>query len=108
MRPISMERVEKTRENILGIITNKALTHEQKLTNLANAADGMLEVLDVPEGLDDLLNCDDEHRCICDLFEGHAPMRPRSSRTMRSFLRMALNFCSLNRQQIFLRHLMTC
>ena len=40
MRPISMERVEKTRENILGIITNKALTHEQKLTNLANAADG--------------------------------------------------------------------
>ena len=77
MRPISMERVEKTRENILGIITNKALTHEQKLTNLANAADGMLEVLDVPEGLDDLLNCDDEHRCICDLFEGHAPMRPR-------------------------------
>lgn len=77
MRPISIERVEKTRENILGIITNKALTHEQKLTNLANAADGMLEVLDVPEGLDDLLNCDDEHRCICDLFEGHAPMRPR-------------------------------
>ena len=77
MRPISMERVEKTRENILGIITNKALTHEQKLTNLANAADGMLEVLDVPEGLDDLLNCDDEHRCICDLFEGHAPVRPR-------------------------------
>ena len=56
MRPISMERVEKTRENILGIITNKALTHEQKLTNLANAADGLLEVLDVPEGLDELLN----------------------------------------------------
>ena len=61
MRPISMERVEKTRENILGIITNKALTHEQKLTNLANAADGLLEVLDVPEGMDELLNCDDEH-----------------------------------------------
>ena len=45
MRPISMERVEKTRENILGIITNKALTHEQKLTNLANAADGLLDAL---------------------------------------------------------------
>ena len=109
MRPISMERVEKTRENIIGIITNKALTHEQKLTNLANAADGMLEVLDVPEGLDDLLNCDDEHRCICDLFEGHAPMRPRYIiPDYEKFFKNGSVFCSLNRQQIFLRHLMTC
>ncbi len=77
MRDISMDRVQATRENILGIIKNTSLTHEQKLTNLANAADGLLEVLDVPEGLDDLLNCDADRRCICDLFEGHAPMRPR-------------------------------
>ena len=72
-----MERVEDTRKNILGIIKNTALTHEQKLTNLANAADSLLEVLEVPEGLDELLNCDADHRCICDLFEGHAPVRPR-------------------------------
>lgn len=77
MRNISMDRVEETRENILGIIKNQSLTHEQKLTNLANAADGLLEVLDVPEGLDELLNCDADKRCICDLFEGHAPVRPR-------------------------------
>ena len=77
MRDITMERVNETRENILGIIENKQLTHEQKLTNLAGAADSLLEVLDIPDGLDELLNAPIETQCICDLFEGHAPMRPR-------------------------------
>lgn len=77
MRDISMERVDETRKEILDIIKSATLTHEQKVTSLANKADSLLEVLDLPEGLDELLNVPIEKRCICDLFEGHAPMRPR-------------------------------
>lgn len=77
MRDISMERVNHTRESILGIIKDRTLTHEQKLSNLANKADSLMEVLDLPEGLDELLNAPKETQCICDLAEGHAPMRPR-------------------------------
>lgn len=77
MRDISMERVNQTREAILGIIKDRTLTHEQKLTNLAGKADSLMEVLDLPEGLDELLNAPKDTQCICDLAEGHAPMRPR-------------------------------
>ena len=52
MRDISMERVNETRKNILEIIESATLTHEQKLTCLANQADSLMEVLDLPEGLD--------------------------------------------------------
>jgi YjjI family glycine radical enzyme len=72
-----MERVNQTREEILGIICDRALTHEQKLTNLAGKADSLMEVLDLPEGLDELLNAPKDTQCICDLSEGHAPVRPR-------------------------------
>lgn len=77
MRNISMDRVNETRENILGIIKSPTLTHEQKLTNLACQADSLMEVLNLPEGLDELLNVPMDRKCICDLAEGHAPMRPR-------------------------------
>ena len=77
MREISMERVNKTRENILDIIKSPVLTHEQKVASLANQADSLMEVLDLPEGLDELLNVSIETKCICDLSEGHAPLRPR-------------------------------
>ena len=77
MREITMERVNKTRDQILEIIESPTLTHEQKLTNLANQADSLMEVLDLPEGLDELLNADIDTQCICDLSEGHAPVRPR-------------------------------
>lgn len=77
MRDITMERVNQTRENILNIIESPSLTHEQKLTNLACQADSLMEVLDLPEGLDELLNAPIDRQCICDLAEGHAPMRPR-------------------------------
>ncbi len=77
MRTISMERVEDTREQILSIIKNPSLTHEQKLTNLAGQADSLLEVLDLPEGLEELIAPIEGKQCICDLFEGHAPLRPR-------------------------------
>ena len=72
-----MERVENTRQEILNIITSRKLTHEQKLTNLAGQADSLLEVLDLPDGLEELLEPVEGKQCICDLFEGHAPVRPR-------------------------------
>lgn len=77
MRAISMDRVEATRQEILDIICSPVLTHEQKIAKLANSADSLLEVLDVPEGLDEILSPGIEEKCICDLFEGHAPVRPR-------------------------------
>ena len=48
MRDISMERVNETRKNILEIIESATLTHEQKLNCLANQADSLMEVLDLP------------------------------------------------------------
>ncbi|MCI9296753.1 MAG: YjjI family glycine radical enzyme [Lachnospiraceae bacterium] len=77
MRPITMERVEKTRAEILETIKSPVLTHEQKVCTMAGKADSLLEVLDLPEGLDELLNVSIDTKCICDLNEGHAPVRPR-------------------------------
>ena len=77
MREISMERVNKTREAILETIKSPTLTHEQKVCAASGLADSLLEVLDLPEGLDELLNVPIDRKCICDLNEGHAPMRPR-------------------------------
>ena len=77
MRDISMQRVNETREKILGIIKSPTLTHEQKVASLAGAADSLLEVLDLPEGLEELMLVPEDRKCICDLNEGHAPLRPR-------------------------------
>lgn len=73
MNPISMERVERTRNDILNVICSDSLTHEQKVAGLASRADSLLEVLNLPEGLTELM----EKGIICDLNEGHAPLRPR-------------------------------
>lgn len=72
-----MDRVEMIRRNIYDTITSTTMTHEQKVTAMTNHADSFMEVLDLPEGLDELLNVPIEEKCICDLNEGHAPMRPR-------------------------------
>lgn len=72
-----MERVNETRKKILDIIKSPILTHEQKVASLANTADSLLEVLDLPQGLDELMNVPADRKCICDLNEGHAPLRPR-------------------------------
>lgn len=77
MREISMERVEEVRGKIYETITSLTMTHEQKLTAMSGHADSLMEVLDLPEGLDELMNVPFEKKCICDLNEGHAPMRPR-------------------------------
>lgn len=73
MRPITMQRVEETRLQILDTIKSPILTHEQKVNVLAKKADSLLEVLDLPSGLDEYM----DKKIICDLFEGHAPLRPR-------------------------------
>ena len=78
MRPITMERVEATRERMLETVQSPTLTHEQKVATMANLADSLLEVLEIPDALPDLMNRTvEEGQCICDLNEGHAPMRPR-------------------------------
>ncbi len=77
MRDISIERMNTTRNEILEIIKSATLTHEQKVAGMAAKADSLLEVLDLPKGLDELLNVPADQKCICDLSEGHAPLRPR-------------------------------
>ena len=82
MRDISMERVNQTREAMLETVKSPTLTHEQKVATMANQADSLLEVLNLPEGLDELLNQPIDRQCICDLSEGRA--RATSSRITRS------------------------
>lgn len=77
MRDISIERMNTTRNEILEIIKSATLTHEQKVAGMAAKADSLLEVLDLPKGLDELMNVPADQKCICDLSEGHAPLRPR-------------------------------
>lgn len=77
MRDISMNRVENTRNQLLETVKSSTLTHEQKVAGMANLADSLLEVVDLPDGLDELMNQPIDTKCICDLSEGHAPLRPR-------------------------------
>ena len=77
MKPISMQTVEEKRREILATLKEPTFTHEQKVTYLARKAENFLTVLDEPEGLSELMRCDVETRCICNLFEGEAPYRPR-------------------------------
>lgn len=109
MRDITMERVNETRVQILETIKNPVLTHEQKVTNMANLADSLLEVLDVPEGLDELLNAEGDEKCICDLFEGHAPVRPRYIvPDYAKFLKEGSEFYSFLHQRIYTRQVIVC
>ncbi len=115
MRDIEMSRVNATREEMLETVKSPTLTHEQKLTTMTNLADSLLEVLDLPEGLDELLNQPIDKQCICDLAEGHAPLRPRYIiPDYGKFMREGSEFLqleppkdlyeALNALQIFYRH----
>lgn len=55
------------------ILTSQKLTHEQKLMGLAKTAENGLDVLDIPPRTRHFF----ETGAINDLFEGHAPYRPR-------------------------------
>ena len=76
-RKLTLEDFETKQKDILGIIQNPLLTHEQKVTELSRAAENLLTVLDEPEGIEKYMRCEDDERCICNLYEGDAPYRPR-------------------------------
>ncbi|MCB2296878.1 YjjI family glycine radical enzyme [Clostridium tagluense] len=59
--------------NILEIIKNGTLTYEQKVLTLARAAEDSIDVLNIEKDTQKLR----DEGIICDLFEGHAPYRPR-------------------------------
>ena len=77
MRPMEMNEVEQRRREILDTLRDPTTTHEQKVTYLARHAENFIKVLDEPAELDELMRCPIETRCICNLFEGEAPYRPR-------------------------------
>ena len=60
-------------KDIYNTITSQSLTYEQKLKTLANLAEDELNVLDIPEKTKYYFSTG----AINDLFEGHAPYRPR-------------------------------
>ena len=76
-RTLTSEMIEQKRQEIYETLTEPTTTHEQKVTYLARNAENFLTVLDEPEGLDELMRCEIDTRCICNLFEGDAPYRPR-------------------------------
>lgn len=76
-RVLTPEMIEEKRQEIYNTLTDSTTSHEQKVTYLARNAENMLTVLDEPDGLDELMRCDIDNRCICNLFEGDAPYRPR-------------------------------
>ena len=85
MKEISMEKVEAARQAMLETVKSKSLTHEQKVATMANHADSLLSVLDLPEGLLEVLRCEPEKQCICDLLKEMLLCVPAiSSRIMRN------------------------
>lgn len=58
---------------VLSLIKDPVLTYEQKLIGLAREAENSLDVLTLTPKLVQLM----EEGVVCDLFEGHAPYRPR-------------------------------
>ncbi len=60
-------------KQIYDVITSNKLTYEQKLKNLANIAENELDVIPIPEKTKRYFSTG----AINDLFEGHAPFRPR-------------------------------
>ena len=97
MRPITMEEVELRRQEILDTIKDPTASHEQKVTYLARHAENFMTVLDEPAELDELMRCEQEVRCICNLFEGDAPYRPRYiTPDYPKFLRQGSRFLQLD------------
>lgn len=72
-------------QNAYNVLTSQKLTHEQKLMQLAKAAENGLDVLDIPPRTQHYF----ETGAINDLFEGHAPYRPRY--TMPDYARFVQN-----------------
>lgn len=60
-------------KDIYSTVTSPSLTYEQKLETLANQAEDELNFLEIPEKTRHYF----QTGAINDLFEGHAPYRPR-------------------------------
>lgn len=60
-------------EDSLNIIKDNILTYQQKVLELARAAENSLKVLNISEEIQEYRDAG----IICDLFEGNAPYRPR-------------------------------
>ena len=96
MRPMDMNEVEQRRQEILDTLRDPTTTHEQKVTYLARHAENFMKVLDEPAELDELMRSPIETRCICNLFEGEAPYRPRYiTPDYEKFLREGSTFLQL-------------
>ncbi|MFZ5969610.1 MAG: YjjI family glycine radical enzyme [Bacillota bacterium] len=59
--------------DIISIIKDSTLTYEQKVISLARAAENSINVLKISDKAQQYR----DEGIICDLFEGHAPYRPR-------------------------------
>ena len=68
-----MDQLQQKQEEILGILRDPTLTHEQTVMTLAKAAENLLATPGAPEEYYKLK----EAGIICDLFEGNAPYSPR-------------------------------
>jgi len=75
MLAVKMNRYQKVNilKRALEIIKDQTLTYEQKVLSLARDAEDSLDVLNISEGVQKLR----DENIVCDLFEGHAPYRPR-------------------------------
>lgn len=71
--PAVLPSQEMAYQHIEDIVRSRSLTYEQKVMQLAQAAENLLTVLDIPPDVQQLRDAD----IICDLFEGAAPYRPR-------------------------------
>lgn len=60
-------------EHVLEVLTSGTLTYEQKVFALAKEAEDSLDVLPIPSGTKEYFRTG----ALNDLFEGHAPYRPR-------------------------------
>ncbi len=68
-----LEKNKVDEETIYNTLTSKKRTYEQKVLDLAHCAENMLNVLDIPSNTLHYFSTG----AINDLFEGHAPYRPR-------------------------------
>lgn len=68
-----MDQLAQKQAEILGILKNPTLTHEQTMMQLAKAAENLLDTPGIPAEFLPML----EDGMICDLGEGHAPYAPR-------------------------------
>ena len=60
-------------ENIRSTVNDSKFTYRQRIAQLANLAENLLDPPPVRKQCTDAL----EKRIICDMFEGNAPYRPR-------------------------------